>query len=360
MRIRAWLSADAEARVRSDPWLSALDWRFCGGADFAVGGRQDLWLTDLSDAPLALCEQWESGKPLWVFLSGRAAPWLSSPNIHFLRGGFDMELLRQRLLAWCWQQQSLCPCLFGKAAFDIINGAMSLYRSADSPPHLFPLEVSVKPVEASGGDVVLRADLPDRTLLILADASGHGQGSVLDAALLVLGASRCLLSQALSPETLAELNAYMFRHVADGRYVGAALLEIDWPGRQVRVLNAGMPDILLFLSSRLERRFPSMCSPLGLSGDIEPRVPLTLPWAEGQHFLAHSDGMEESDLPYLLSRLLSLSGIAAAGSFGYGPLPSIPLGFASPYNDDMSSLAFAVPTALERFSAAPARPLPDR
>ena len=113
------------------------------------------------------------------FLSGRAAPWLSSPNIHFLRGGFDMELLRQRLLAWCWQQQSLCPCLFGKAAFDIINGAMSLYRSADSPPHLFPLEVSVKPVEASGGDVVLRADLPDRTLLILADASGHGQGSVL-------------------------------------------------------------------------------------------------------------------------------------------------------------------------------------
>ena len=344
MRIRAWLSADAEARVRNDPWLSALDWWFCGGADFAVGGRQDLWLTDLSDAPLDLCEQWEGGKPLWVFLSGRAAPWLSSPHIHFLRGGFDVELLRSRLLAWCWQQQKLCPCLFGGAAFDIINGAMSLYRSPDSASApMFPLEVSVKPVEASGGDVVLRADLPERTLLILADASGHGQGSALDAALLVLGVSCCLRSQPLSSAALTELNAFMFRHVADGRYVGAALLEIDWVGRQLRLVNAGMPDILLFLSSRLERRFPSMSSPLGLRADIEPRQPLTLPWVAGQHFLAHSDGMEESDLPYLLSRLLSLSGIASTGSFSYGPLPSIPLGFASPYNDDMSSLAFAVP-----------------
>ncbi|WP_141111162.1 SpoIIE family protein phosphatase [Chromobacterium haemolyticum] len=346
MRIRAWLSADAEARVRGDPWLSALDWWFCGGADFAVGGKQDLWLTNLADAPAELFEQWEGDKPLWVFSSGRPAPWLATPNIHFLRGDFDADLLRNRLLAWHWQQHALCPCLFGAAAFDIINGAMSLYRpSKQATVRMFPLEVSVKPVEAVGGDVVLRADLPERTLLILGDASGHGQGSALDAALLALGASRVLLGQPLSLPALSELNAFMYRHVADGRYVGSALLEIDWDACEVRLVNAGMPDILLFLSTRLERRFSSMCSPLGLRADVELRQPLALPWAEGQHFLAHSDGMEESDLPYLLSRLLRLSSVSSADAYGYGPLPSIPLGFSSPYNDDMSSLAFAVPSA---------------
>ncbi|OWY38748.1 hypothetical protein CEK28_11700 [Xenophilus sp. AP218F] len=301
MRIRAWLPQVAQAAILGDALLASWHWRFCGPAEPVESGPE-LIVADLAWAAMDVLPEAPATGGAWIFLSGRASPWLSSPDAHFLPGAFDLEILRNRLLAWAWLRGRICPLLFGGRPCQIINGSLSLSRFAERiAPAAWSWDAAVQPVLPTGGDIVLRVDTPERTWLALADASGHGESAALDAALLMLALSQSGLDMALGAALLGDVNRFLHRHSGEGRYVAAIIIEIDRRGR-LRLFNAAMPDALIRAASGAWQRLRSAAPPLGLRPEWPEAAATQLSAPSGTEVWAHSDGVPEGALPFSSSR----------------------------------------------------------
>lgn len=92
---------------------------------------------------------------------------------------------------------------------------------------------------------------------------------------------------------LAEINKKLIRLLPDGRFSSVILFRVDTTSRSLTVLNAGMPDALVFRRTGGLDRLESTCIPLGIQEDLGTHEPDRL-WLEpGDCFFACSDGLTD-------------------------------------------------------------------
>lgn len=256
----ALLSGPSRRRLAADPWLAHFDWIFpdpgdpavCPGADLVVveGGLVDArWRAALAGLRCRC----------WCF--DGAGEWDWPAPVEVFRGAFDPEVLGDRLMAWLWVDGHADPTCFAGHAMALTNGRLSFRTVA---PSRYLLQMTVSPTAEVGGDVALYLESPGRALVVLADAIGHGADAALDAALFVLGAMRELAPGSLTAAQLARLCRFLAERVAIGRFVAAACIDVDLAAGRVRLVNAGMPDILCLDAGGAPQRYPASQPPLGL------------------------------------------------------------------------------------------------
>ncbi|WP_028536119.1 SpoIIE family protein phosphatase [Paludibacterium yongneupense] len=285
MTILARVGEALRERILADDWLALFDWDFTGSG----GGEPELMVLESplpEDAVLAAA----AACPVWRFGCPAGEAWPAVAGVSCLAVALDPDLLGDRLLAWCWSQGRLAPACLGMRALSLLNGSMSLLR----PQHP-ALQMAVLPALDRGGDVALCVDRGERTLVVLADAIGHGDDAAFDAALFVVGLSVRVLPCGLSRKTVADLNRYLKRQLAWGRFVAAAMIEIDWSAHSLVLVNAGMPDILCIGPDVILDRVSSMAPPLGLAAIS------SLPLVRGVHspgevWVLSSDGVDVAEL----------------------------------------------------------------
>jgi hypothetical protein len=290
MLIGVLISCESLQRIAADPWLSQLDWLVLTDAAQLNSCQVDLLLLEdgcfSPDVDLDLLLT-----PCWCFAAGSRC-WDYAPAVDTFAGELEPQALGQRLLAWLWLANQVIPSCFTRQQLVLTNGRLSL-RTFDPAPGL--LQMSVCPAGSVGGDVVLYLEREGRTLVVLADAIGHGDDAALDAAVFALAVIDSLGCGPLNQASVQNLNQALMRQLGCGRFVAASFLDFDLVRREVHLLNAGMPDVLSLSRGGQVERYPATHPPLGL-----PMIPgfglQRLPLSSFSQWVSCSDGVDTAAL----------------------------------------------------------------
>lgn len=169
---------------------------------------------------------------------------------------------------------------------------------------------AVAPSGQVGGDVFDLVETDRGLVAILIDVTGHGTASALVAA-----ETRAELRQLLQSRSLLDsfeiLNGRLARRET-GRYSCVAAVEVD--GNACRLLNAGLPPVVLLRNGQVEARVAASGLPIGMFEESPYQV-TELETLPGDRLVLMSDGLTEpfgpiDDVAGALERLglLSLDG----------------------------------------------------
>ncbi|GGY22021.1 SpoIIE family protein phosphatase [Paludibacterium paludis] len=329
MRILAQVSAPTRAALRSDPWLNGFDWHFRedGLASY------DLLIVEEGDIPA------HRQGPVWMF-GGGLSGFDCGEGVEHFPAPVDMAMLSDRLLALMWTRGQLLPACLARLPLMLENGALSMATrpSAAMPRENGHFHLRVAPLQTHGGDMALRVDLPDQTVLALCDAIGHGEEAGLDCVLFALQLAEMLPCMGFGPHFLRALDRAVGRCLERGRFVAAGFLCVDWRSGRVRIFNAGMPDTLMVLPGRPVERFASEAPPFGL-GMIPESVSFRSSALQPcSHWVMSSDGVDDAALGQEVLRAGEdcLCGVAGAAGSAI-PVIRTPLA-----EDDASHILFAI------------------
>ena len=289
----ARVSAINQQRIANDPWLACFDWCFLDVTGTG-GAPAELVVVDHPDRLLALGQ----GIPCWCF-GALDVDWVCPDGVDALAALFDLAILSDRLLAWLWLRAKLMPSCFSSLSLRLANGGLSFSSLEIS---LYLMQMAVSPTSEVGGDVALYVESATHSLVVLADAIGHGDEAALDAAQFVLAVVRHMVGSALDADCLQRLGQALTQRLARGRFVAAAFLEIECDAGRVRLLNAGMPDILWLCQGRLRQGFPSTRAPLGVNDGL-PSAVTELALTPCSQWVMHSDGVDGAALRCSLASL---------------------------------------------------------
>lgn len=95
------------------------------------------------------------------------------------------------------------------------------------------------------------------------------------------------------PSILEEINGKLLHLLPVGRFSCAVLFRMDWHTGECSVINAAMPDALVFRAGGSVVRFPSTGIPLGIQKDLGSPVAGRVRMAPGDCFFACSDGLTD-------------------------------------------------------------------
>jgi phosphoserine phosphatase RsbU/P len=151
---------------------------------------------------------------------------------------------------------------------------------------------SSRPCHETGGDYYTYLTRDGRMLALIGDVSGHGLGAALFTTM-----AHCLLHQQLRAgadlhDAFRVLNEGLY-HAQSGRFMTAALVEIDPATGRFRYTSAGH-NPLLWVHRGKARWLDSLGLPLGITGDA------TYPTAEpgslepGDRLILYTDGYTEA------------------------------------------------------------------
>lgn len=166
-----------------------------------------------------------------------------------------------------------------------------------------------EPAEQTGGDtfdiIGLRARAdggyeitnhePERIILLLADATGHGIGPALS-----VTQFRAMLRIAVRSleriEDIARLlNRQLFADLPGGRFISAWLAELVPSTSTLRCVNAGAGPVLHVRNGKAApTHIDSDTVPFGVIEDLPPLVPATIAIARGDRLVAVSDGITDA------------------------------------------------------------------
>ncbi|MCU0697883.1 MAG: fused response regulator/phosphatase [Myxococcaceae bacterium] len=155
--------------------------------------------------------------------------------------------------------------------------------------------VKASPLGVLSGDLVAAAELPGGGFRwMLCDVAGHGLSGALGtlpvSTLFSEGSERGLGLEELTARMNAELKAMLPASL----FCAAAVLELDARRRQLSVINAGLPDVLVICEHRV-RCVGSGCLPLGItSGAAFVPSRVELPVGRGAVVWVMSDGIVEA------------------------------------------------------------------
>lgn len=226
-------------------------------------------------------------------------------------------------------------------------GNMVRRKGLDDPA----LEWLVLPSARFSGDAVAAARGPTGSLYaLLGDATGHGLAasvSLLPALQVFYGMVRKGLPL---PTVVREINMRLRDVLPADRYLAAALMVVDEPGRTAELWNGGMPRItLLDPAGTAIRRFESAHVPLGILPDAAfDDACERLQWDGPAELAVCSDGVVECTNPagvaFGLERLdLSLRA-APAGTRAARVVRELEVHLAgAPATDDASVLTIRLP-----------------
>lgn len=161
---------------------------------------------------------------------------------------------------------------------------------------------SLLPASTFSGDMLLSGYTPAGDLnVLLGDFTGHGLASALGA----LPASevfRTMTAKGFALEQIiAGINGKLRYMLPTGMFLAAQMVQVRFDLSEVRVLNCGMPDVLLIdgRTSRIKHRFRSTCMPLAIRREFRPgkqeiqHYEITV----GDRVLLASDGLYEAANP---------------------------------------------------------------
>ncbi|MEG3637732.1 fused response regulator/phosphatase [Magnetococcus sp. PR-3] len=123
-------------------------------------------------------------------------------------------------------------------------------------------------LEQTAGDILLAAQRPDGVQqVLLGDFTGHGLPAALGAPL-VSDIFYSMTSRGCGmAHILTEINTKLHNRLPTGMYLATAACEADHGRGQVKLWNAGTPDILIYEKHELKFRVPSSVIPLGITVD---------------------------------------------------------------------------------------------
>lgn len=335
MLIQALVSPATRAAILADDWLATLEWCFEAGTVPA-----DLLIIEPLFA--AFPEALPPGTPVWMY---RETPerWDAVPCGDSFVLPLDPVALAVRLLAMLWCRGELLPVCLSGVPLRLENGIVSLVTGHSRLPAAAAfIDWQVVPLGKFGGDMALQVDFPGRTLLVLADAIGHGEKAALNAVVFGVLLVQCFLPQPFGVTALHSLDQWVTRCIEPGGFVAAAFLDVNWHSCQVQTFNAGMPDILLARPEYGLERFPSQAPPFGFgqAGTAAPRASHAL--QPRSYWILSSDGIDDS----ALRRHVAADGFFSrtAESRGEG---GIPLVRSIQADDDASHIIFATTNAFD-------------
>ena len=172
----------------------------------------------------------------------------------------------------------------------------------------FQIDAWSEPADETGGDtfdivgyrsgpagIVLTIEHPDRALLLMADATGHGIGPAISVTQV-----RAMLRMAVrlddDPATIVRLlNDQLFADLPEGRFITAWLGELDAAARTLTSFSAGQGPILHYRATRKTCDvLPADTVPLGVVADIEIDIAPPATVEPGDIIAVISDGIFEA------------------------------------------------------------------
>jgi len=148
---------------------------------------------------------------------------------------------------------------------------------------------------AETGDIILTDEQPDRALLLLADATGHGVGPALSVTQ-VRAMLRMAVRSDLGLEAIARyLNQQLCEDLSEGRFVTAWLAELSPSERSLRYFSAAQGPLLRYLAETgtVELLKPD-APPLGVFEELDTKLALPVAMHPGDIFACVSDGIFEA------------------------------------------------------------------
>jgi len=169
----------------------------------------------------------------------------------------------------------------------------------------FDLAASSQPADETGGDTydvigltgdgVVTNDEADRSVLLVADATGHGIGPALSVTQV-----RAMLRMALRTGTglavtARQLNEQLCQDLDAMRFVTAWLAVLDAKDRTLTTFSAGQAPLLHYVAARdAWEVMKANCPPLGIVTEVAIEVPDPIALAPGDLFVVASDGFFEA------------------------------------------------------------------
>jgi sigma-B regulation protein RsbU (phosphoserine phosphatase) len=177
--------------------------------------------------------------------------------------------------------------------------------------------VHYRPLDAVGGDIYDVIPLSgDRVGYFVADVSGHGVKASF-----LTGAVKALLRQYSSPmftmeDTMRNMNSVLRATLADGAYVTACYARLSKNRRQLTVVSAGHPPLIL-ASSRGGQVIDIESEPLGVFGSlVYQKQEIELQF--GDRFYLYTDGLIEDPVVAGCGRAMGLDNLRAACEHRHG------------------------------------------
>ena len=150
------------------------------------------------------------------------------------------------------------------------------------------------PAERTGGDFYGWLTLPDgRTIVVLADVSGHGLGAAMVAVLCRAYARACLETAADEQEAATRLNRLLSTDVPPGMFATLVMVALIPGSDRVEVLSAGHGPIYLMRRGGEIESLEAAGLPLGVDETAEFAKGTVTTMGEGDTLVLVSDGVFE-------------------------------------------------------------------
>ncbi len=148
---------------------------------------------------------------------------------------------------------------------------------------------------AETGDIILTGEQPERTVLLLADATGHGVGPALSVTQ-VRAMLRMAVRSGLGLEAILRyLNQQLCEDLSEGRFVTAWLAELSPTERSVRYFSAAQGPLLHYVAAtRTVELLKPNSPPLGIIEQLDFVLPAPIVMQPGDLFACISDGIFEA------------------------------------------------------------------
>ncbi len=153
-----------------------------------------------------------------------------------------------------------------------------------------------RPLERTGGDMVLSARRPDGGRhLMVSDFTGHGLPAAIGGSLVAYMFYSMTARGCPAQEMLTEINRVLQQKLPVNVFVAAALVEVPAGGGSMRLWNAGMPDVLLRRGDGSWQTLGSSLLALGIVEELEVSAVQEQPFVAGDRCFLFSDGITETE-----------------------------------------------------------------
>jgi CheY-like chemotaxis protein len=160
------------------------------------------------------------------------------------------------------------------------------------------IQLIKKPAELFSGDIELTAACPNGDInILLGDFTGHGLQSTIGA-LPVAETFRAMTEKGYSlSDIVIQINAKLYRLLPKNIFLSMAIVSISATEGLAHVINAGLPDVLIFdgYQFQLKCRVESCHPPLGIlpKGDLDIQVEV-IEFLPEDRLLMVTDGISEA------------------------------------------------------------------
>ncbi len=160
------------------------------------------------------------------------------------------------------------------------------------------LKSIIIPASTFSGDMILSAYAPSKDLhFLLGDFTGHGLSAALGA-LPVSEVFRAMTSKGFSLEDiLIGINKKLRTFLPTGMFLGVQLISVSHDLEHIKVINAGMPDVLLIdgQTNLIRTHIKSKGLALGILDTIDiDEIVQVFPIKHGDKLVFNSDGVTEA------------------------------------------------------------------